>query len=54
MEKVKQVSDLTEIFEMLKEKNPDMIACSNLYYSDWDVMGDGLGVLMGTGRIRRL
>ena len=50
MEKVKQVSDLTEIFEMLKEKNPDMIACSNLYYSDWDVMGDGLGVLMGDGQ----
>lgn len=50
MDEVDEISDLTEIFDTLKEKNPDIIACSNLYYCNWDVMGDGLGVLMGDGQ----
>ena len=47
MENVHTLSDLTEIFASLKEQNPLIYPLApNSIYRNWDMLGDGLGVLM--------
>lgn len=47
MDAVHTLSDLTEIFAQIKELSPSVYPIGSAsYYSNWDMLGDGLGVLM--------
>lgn len=46
MENIRSIEDLTNIFEILHEQNPDIIPLSEVSFSGWDNLTDNLGVLM--------
>ena len=47
MKNVRTLSDLTEVFAALKKQNPLIYPLApNGIYRNWDLLGDGLGVLM--------
>ncbi|MCD8023585.1 MAG: ABC transporter substrate-binding protein [Lachnospiraceae bacterium] len=51
MDAIKDMTDLTEVFDELAELSPDIIACSETdAYQTWDSLSDNLGVLMDLGQ----
>lgn len=50
MESVQSYQDLSEIFEELHQKAPELIPCDMIFIDDYDPLGDSLGVLMNYGK----
>ena len=51
MSRVRTMEDLTEVFQTLKQCEPEIICAGNLHaFRSWDNLQNGLGVLMDCGR----